>query len=425
LHRDYFGDKLLLPMLISSAKPKNSRMTTMFKSSKNIRRVGLASTALLLATVTAVPALLNSYASAVAQVTARKIVMSVSTPSATAVTYTLTFTPATSLTNPDVIVDFCSNSPLIGDSCTATAGTDVPNMTSAAASTWTVTTIGTNRGIKLTGTHTFTAATPTTITITGVVNPSNVGTNGSFYGRVLTYASGTAGAATSVAPGTYTDYGGIALSTANNISITAKVFETLSFCVFTSSCGGTAPTANLGDTTTGALATSTAYINAQTQYTLASNAGTSVVVTMTGQTLCRAATLSFANCPTGASAATISAIGTTATAVNGAHFGTEQFGMCAGKNGSAALTVATAYNDTVNNCPTTAQATGTYSGTSLFGFDDTSSTGTNNAAGSTVLSSSGAVPTVTSNFAFAANIAATTEAGIYQSNLNLVATGTF
>jgi hypothetical protein len=32
---------------------------------------------------------------------------------------------------------------------------------------------------------------------------------------------------------------------------------------------------------------------------------------------------------------------------------------------------------------------------------------------------------VTSNLAFAANIAATTEAGIYQSNLNLVATGTF
>jgi hypothetical protein len=399
----------------------------MLTSSRNIKRIGLASTALLLATVTAVPALLNSYASAAfTQVTARKIVMSVSTPSATAVTYTVTFTPGQTTSNPDVVLDFCSNSPLIGDSCTATAGTDVPNFTAAAAATWTLTTIGTNRGVKLTGTHSFTSGTPTTITITGVANPSNVGTTGSFYGRILDWTSGGAGILTSTAPGSsYLDYGGVALSTANNISITAKVFETLSFCVFTTTCGSTAPSINLGDTVTGALATSTAYINAQTQYTLSSNAGSSVVVTMTGQTLCRVATLNFANCPTGASAATISAIGTTATAVNAGHFGSEQFGLCAGKNGSAALTVATAYNDTVNNCPTTAQATGTYSGTSLFGFDDTGSTGTNSAAGSTVLSSAGAVPAVTSNLAFAANIAATTEAGIYQSNLNLVATGTF
>jgi hypothetical protein len=364
-------------------------------------------------------------ASAVAQASVRSIKLGSSAPGATT-TYTVSFKPVT--TTQELIVDFCDNSPLVGDTCTIVgAGTDVPNTSGVTSGSGTGITLAGNHTVKVVG-LTMTGGTQQTIFLSSIVNPTNVGVNGKFYARVYTYATGNASGYTpgaSPTAGTYVDYGGIAMSTANTIIVQSKVFETLSFCVFTTTCGSTAPSINLGDTVTGALATSTAYINAQTQYTLSSNAGSSVVVTMTGQTLCRVATLNFANCPTGASAATISAIGTTATAVNAGHFGSEQFGLCAGKNGSAALTVATAYNDTVNNCPTTAQATGTYSGTSLFGFDDTGSTGTNSAAGSTVLSSAGAVPAVTSNLAFAANIAATTEAGIYQSNLNLVATGTF
>jgi hypothetical protein len=239
----------------------------------------------------------------------------------------------------------------------------------------------------------------------------------------LDYATGGAGTNTSASPGTYTDYGGIALSTASAVSLSAKVYETLSFCVFQTSCG-TAPSLALGDATTGALSTSTAEINAQAQYTLATNAASGVTLTMTGTTLCRISPLNSTNCPSGASANTVSAIGNSATAVNGAHFGTEQFGMCAGKNGSTAVTVSAPYNDAA--CPTTAQATGSYSGAVTFGFNDTTAAGgTNNSAGSTVLTSSGAIPSYTANFAFAANIAATTEAGIYQSSINMVATGTF
>ncbi len=375
---------------------------------------------------TSVSLLLPSFASAIGgQVSVRSIKLSTSSPGASA-TYTVNFTPVTTISNPDVIIDFCDNDPIVGDACTATAGTDTPNFTSAAASTWTLTTIGSGRGVKLVGTHAFTGGTAITpIVITSVTNPSNVGANGTFYARIITYSSGGAGTNTSAAPGSYTDFGGVALSTASNILVTAKVFETLSFCVFHTTCGTPANDIALGDSTTQALSSSTAEINAQTQYTLATNAASGVVVTMTGQTLCRNAILNFTNCPTGASNQTVTAIGSTATAVNGGHFGTEQFGMCAGKNGSAALTVAAAYNDTVNNCPTTSQATGSYAGTSLFGFDDTNTTGTNSPSGSTVVSSTGPVTSVTSNLAFAANIAATTEAGVYQSNLNLVATGTF
>ncbi len=350
------------------------------------------------------------------QVSSRKIVLSSSVPGATSVTYTATFTPATTITHPDVIIDFCSNDPLIGDSCTATAGTDTPNMTSAAATGYTVTTIGSNRGIKLTTTTiTYTAATPVTITVTGVTNPSNTAT---FYGRILTYSTGGAGSNTSASPGSYTDYGGVALSTVANISITSKVFETLAFCVFQTACG-TAPALTLGDPTTGALSVSNAYINNNAQYTLATNAGSGVSITMAGTTLCRPG----GSCATGASAYTISAIGNTAATKS---VGSEQFGMCADTTGSSGgLAASVPYSDTVNNCHS-GLTTGTYTGSSNFGFNDSASAGgTNNAAGSTLLTSTGAVPSYTGTFAFLGDIAATTEAGVYTTSLNLVATGTF
>jgi hypothetical protein len=255
----------------------------------------------------------------------------------------------------------------------------------------------------------------------GFTNPS---TATGFYARILTYATGNASGyapanTTGSTPttGTFVDYGGAALSTASNISVTSKVFETLTFCIFQTSCG-TAPALTLGDPTTGALSTSSAYINSNAQYTLATNAGNGIAVTMTGTTLCRS---NGANCLTGASQYTISAIGATPAVLSA---GTEQFGMCADVTGSAALTVSSAYVDAINACHSL--TTGTYAGTSKFGFNDAATSGgTNNAAGSTVLTSTGAVPAYTGSFAFLGDIAATTEAGLYTTSLNLVATGTF
>lgn len=355
------------------------------------------------------------------QVTSRSITMSSSAASASSVTYSVTFTPATSVTHPDVILDFCSNDPLIGDTCTATAGTDVPNFASAAASGWTVSTIGSNRGIKLTtSSASFTAGSPTTITVTGVTNPS---ATASFYGRILTYSTGGAGSQTSVNASGYQDYGGVALSTAANISITSKVFETLSYCVFQSTCG-TAPQLTLGDPTTGALSTTSAYVNNNAQYTIATNAAGGAAVVMRGTTLCRSSTPS--DCNTGsASAFTISSVGGSETA---SVVGNEQFGMCVDTTGSSGgLAAQSPYADSTstNNCHT-GLSTGTYSGSSKFGFNDvTGNGGTNNASGSKILQSTGAIPSYTGTFAFLGNIAATTEAGIYTTSLNTVATGTF
>jgi len=275
----------------------------------------------------------------------------------------------------------------------------------------------------------FTSGTPITINFdaTPSAHLTNPTTNVSFYARVLTWNTAT-GATSNYTPANtsgntptatgFTDYGGVALSTAANITITATVYETLTFCVFQTSCG-TTPNLTLGNSTTGALSTSTAYVNNNAQYTIATNAGSGASVTMKGTTLCRPG----GTCTTGANAFTISAIGITAAT---SATGTEQFGMCADTTGVVGTLAAVApYNDaTANNCHT-GLSTGTYVGSSKFGFDDTASTGTNSPAGDQVLASTGEIPTYTGTFAFLGNIASTTEAGIYTTSLNLVATGTF
>jgi len=91
----------------------------------------------------------------------------------------------------------------------------------------------------------------------------------------------------------------------------------------------------LGDPTTGALSFSNTYANSNAQYTIATNAGSGVNITMTGTTLCRSV---GSNCLTGASAYTISAIGGTAAD----NRWLEQFGMCA-MSLVGVLTVASTY----------------------------------------------------------------------------------
>lgn len=388
----------------------------------------------------------SSHASAVGgQVTSRKITLNNSSPSATSVTYAVSFIPTAggSSTLGGIVVDFCANTPIVGDtSCTyptafTMGATPVFNTITGIGTggTWVTTSscqggaaAGQTQVLKLTNATaqsvTGLGTTPITFNVTGVTNTSS---NGAFYARIITFdtksnadtnytCSGTTRAATFTGQ---QDYGGVALSTAQNAIITSKVFETLSFCVYQTSCG-TQAQLTLGDAVTG-LSAANAYVNNNAKYTLATNAQSGVSVTIFGQTLCRAATLTFANCPTGANTSTISAIGGTAATRS---VGTEQFGMCI--NAVSGTTAQAPYDDngTGNNC-TTGIATGTYSGTSKFGFDDTNTTGTNSAGGDVVLSSAGAVASASSQFAFLADISTTTEAAVYQANLNLVATGTF
>jgi hypothetical protein len=357
------------------------------------------------------------FVSAAGQVSTRSITMSTSATSI-ASSYKVTFTPVTSATV--LVLDFCSNDPLYNDTCSFSAAT-VPTVASPVSSAGTATALGSGspvHTIQVTG-LTMTAGTAYTITISsGITNPTGLGT---FYGRILTYSTAgqytpanTTGATPTI--NTPIDYGGIALSTTSNITITSKVFETLAFCVYQTACG-TAPNLVLGNSLTGALSVGGAYVNSNTSWSLATNAGSGVNVTMTGTSLCTPG----GTCATGATNPyTITAIGATPTISN---VGTEQFGMCVNKNGSTALTIAAAYTDSINNC--TGITTGTYTGTSKFGFDDNATTGTTSAGGSQVFSSTSDVPSVVGSLSFLGNISSVTSAGVYTTNLNMVATGTF
>ena len=369
--------------------------------------------ALSLLTVGTVPLLLMQVADA-AQVASRSIELSDSSSGATGVTYAVTFTPATSITHPDVIIDFCSNSPIIGDSCTATAGTDTPNFSGASAGgSWTLTTIGSNRGVKLTTTTvSFTSGTPVTITLTGVTNPTAIGT---FYGRILTYTTGGAGTNTSASPGSFTDYGGVALSTANVIAITAKVIESLTFCVSGSAittCGTTtSPNLTIGhtigsNTILDNTATDTAKAYAQTS----TNAQSGVTVRMKDTSSATCGGLSS----NGGSSCAIPAVGATAATIPA---GTAKFGACV-VAGSANTTAAVPYNDTSGTCATPGATT-------KYGLDDTSGTSVISTFGSPIFSSSGALNQENDTMTFAATASLTTPAGIYTGNYALIATGTF
>jgi hypothetical protein len=368
------------------------------------------------------------------QVTTRSITLSTSATSAQS-TYTLTFTPATTEANASIAIDFCSDTPLPGATCAFVAGSTVPAITATPTSTnaGSVVVVGAHTLALDTITGGLTAGTAKTFVINATpgatfLNPS---TAGSYYARIVTYSTAvgaSSGSTTGYVPAATTgaatqlgslaiDTGGVALSTTANIAVTSKVFETLAFCVFQTACG-TAPNLTLGDPTTQALSTASAYDNNSAEYTLATNASSGVGISMTGTTLCRSV---GANCLTGASQYTINAIGNTAAAKS---VGSEQFGMCADTTGSASLNAAGPYTDPINNCHSLGSA-GIYAGTSQFGFNDSASNGTNNAAGSQIMSSSGAVTSVTGSFAFLGDVAATTEAGIYTTSLNMVATGTF
>src|SRR5688500_16858577 len=115
-----------------------------------LRRPKALAAAALLLFASIVPLFSQDQASAYGLITARSIRMSSSAASAASLSYLVTFTPATTATVRSIVVDFCDNSPILNDACTATVGTNVPDLGASP----TVTTAG-GAGIgNLTDTYT-------------------------------------------------------------------------------------------------------------------------------------------------------------------------------------------------------------------------------------------------------------------------------
>ena len=402
-----------------------------------------------------VPALLVGRADA-ASITSRKITMSNSKWSATGVTYSVSFNVSSTWSgNLDgIVVDFCSVTPIIGDTNVSNCAKPGSGSTAFAVSssftnfkvngttvsgTYTGGTLNSNRTFTLayaSGTHaTPTASQSVSFDITGVTNP-DLGNN-TFYARIYTY--NTAGGATGytlAAPGSYIDAGGIALSTSNDLIITAKVQERLQFCITTAAQCTTAGTEkdttttnrtvaiNLGDTN-GVLDTASNYVNSNVKMYIQTNAQGNAVVVVKGDTLCNPMPTFGTTCA-GAGGQAISAIGATQASYSA---GTEQFGFCA--TTASGATVAAPYGDGSANTDTTTQCasapnnsgsgTTNVTTTTKYGFDQTNA---NSATGSTVLTKApGAISSHT--LSFMGSIANTTKAGIYGTTLQFIATGTY
>lgn len=392
-----------------------------------LTRATAIASAVALVSAALVPALFYARANA-GLPTSRSITLSTSAAAATDVTYSVAFTTATTSNIGGIVIDFCDSSPIIGDSScgTPTGFNTLATTTLALANQAGITGLSIDTTNSDANTVVLTRSVSSINSSTaasfdfgssggsdGITNPSQG--NHTFYARILTFATGAAAQGyTSGTPGTYVDAGGVALSTANQIQITSKVQERLTFCVYT---GGSCTADTTGAATTSAIALgntngvldpSGPYVDKSAKFDVSTNAVSGATIVLKGDTL-------------KSGAFDISAIGGSATSSSA---GTEQFGMCLYQSTGSGLTLPTAaYNNA--NCNTTTQTAGTGTtggaGTAQFGFNTANTT---SASGETIATKP-AGSSSTATMAFLGNIAFTTEAGIYQTTLTYIATGQY
>jgi hypothetical protein len=397
--------------------------------------------------------------------------------SGTGVTYRVSFTALAGAGS--MVIDFCMGTPIINDACTAPTGmvatgaTLNANQASSFGLTGQVytgngwTTSATATQIKLADTtagQNITAS-PQVFELSNITNPSSITTGsgttpvGTFYARIYTYQGNSYGAyasptnvanSQSPATGGVVDYGGIALSTANTITITARVQETLTFCVtkadpttWTTShdCSdpvvGNAtnyPALTLGHNSgTGALTLDPTVVDTAIIWTqLSTNANSGAVVNLrNSNNTCGG--LSADNNTTCAIPAVPDGNGATPGYQAGPiTAGTARFGVFADNsvndlNPAGTLTPTPAYHDNAHQ---------TFPTDVYYGMDTTTADGAGlipkttagsvkSTFGSTVASTSAPLSHIDMRYIFAAAASLTTPAGIYTANLSMVATGTF
>lgn len=382
---------------------------------------GIYGTAAFIVAIVAVMPVFGATASA-GTVTVRTMALSSSAPSASNVKYAVSFSTPAAATVGGVVIDFCSNTPIPGDPCTAPTGLDTNNDSTliyaqSGISSFAVDTVDAqvNRII-------LTDSTPASVsgavsfelgnaTSNGILNPSVVSTSadqGTFYGRIYTYSSAAAAQGhTSNAPSGYIDAGSVALSTANQISLQAKVMVLLELCVFTGAncaAGGTA--IDLGDDF-GLLRTSGTYVDTKTTYDMLTNAESGAVLHYK------------APLPT-AGSFTLPSIGTNATVPVA---GTSQFGLCSYQSGGQPLSVAAPYNH--SNCSAATQTAGTNTPGGVNGAQFAFDTAAAASADGDLLATIGAGVFTQGKVNFVANVSESQPSGTYTNTFTFIATGTF
>ena len=193
-------------------------------------------------------------------------------------TYQVSFDLPASEMLGSIKIEFCSDSPLVGTTCTPPAGFDISAAVLAAQTGETGFTIdvadSNANTIVLSRSATATSTTSVSYTFDSVVNPSGGGT---FYGRLQTFAS-------TDAIGVENDHGGVALSINNPIQISTTVPPYLLFCVGVTITGFDCSTAS-GDYVNFGNLNKSSTSSVTTQMLTASNAGNGFVINVFGTTM--------------------------------------------------------------------------------------------------------------------------------------------
>jgi len=380
--------------------------------------------------------------------------MSSAVPGASSVSYVLSFKPVT--TEQELIVDFCSDTPIIGATCAFTNATTPVFGTSSCTVTSSLGTVscpGTNyHTIRVTG-LTMTAGNTFTITFSNITNPT-VSTGTSFYARILTFATGnssgytpasTTGGATTT--GTYVDWGGAALSTVQTLAITATVMETLTFC--------DSGTTISGASTCSGLSTPSLTLGRGTPATInASNVDGGLLYTQVSTNALNGVGVALKDSGTGVSCSGLSinsgtscailakTTGNNVPAAAAISSGSGVIGMCV--ESGTGVTAQVPYNGTCSGNSANYNVTGAGSTTDTFGLNDSTSSATTGFGstwsgtwstwtsdtpiytyGSLLFTSAGPLSNINNPLEFATSAANTTPAGIYSANYTLIATGSF
>jgi hypothetical protein len=393
------------------------------------------------------PAIIGVQKVSAAQLTSRKVTLGSSKVSQTDVKYTPSFVVATTGVIEGIVVDFCSNSPLIGAACTAPTGFDVNEVGLAIANQTGITGFTLNAAtdtntVILTNAAGGSVNSGVTVSFDlgaagasdGITNPS---TNGTFYARILTYDTDTTAAAYAPGtPGTHTDNGGIALSTANQLTINARVQEQLQFCVGTVAIPATAPsdctgltgtTVDLGVIDSGAVNVSPVAVasggnNLAGAAMVRTNAANGVVIdyfaeqATSGTNHLGALRVSGATCNAGTSSSD-QCFNSAGTTISPFVAGTEEFGLTIGEIDRTGSTTTNLTEDTNYDGDGTA-ATG-------FAWDQSGTFDRLASSAAGVQPENRVVDDEMLELRFAATAAVTTPTGAYTVTSTYVATSTF
>lgn len=353
------------------------------------------------------------------EVTNRSITLSDSTAGASNVSYNITFTVGSAGAGAYVL-DFCDNSPIAGDTCTAPSGFDASGASVTLPSSGASVAELNSSPSTLLVTQTVASSATVNLELAGIHNPSYVtdtGAGDGFYMRVITYASAS-DASTNYTTATdltdAVDTGGFAMSTTSAIGVSGTVNEYMTFCVanqtISQDCGdandtGHFPNVTLG--TDGVIDPSTiATGNIYTQ--ISTNAASGAVIDLKSDaTSCGGLRLG------GTGACNIAPAPSSGFSAGTADFGVE-LNTPFGTTGDA--------NDTGTLDPVGDYSTSNY----YMNYVTGNATGVTSPYGDPILNTN-SLPVNNENeeLTFGASANPNTPAGNYSATLDMIATGTF